>query len=111
MRAEISNAMGSAKARRYGRGPTRARTYVNDEYVFVAMEGGLTAAEEALVEAGEEALVRQYRLRFEEVTSPELAAIVEGITGRTVVAHHSQITFRPVRVFEVFHLDAALSGD
>ena len=51
--------MVSAKARRYGRGPTRARTYFDDEYVFVAMEGGLTASEEALIEAGEHALVRQ----------------------------------------------------
>jgi uncharacterized protein YbcI len=99
--------MVSAKARRYGRGPTRARTYFDDEYVFVVMEGGLTASEEALVAAGEEGLVRQYRLRFEEVTSDELAGVIQEITGRTVVGHQSQITFDPPRIFEICELDAA----
>ena len=103
--------MVSIKARRYGRGPSRARTYFNDEYVFVVMEGGLTASEEALLEAGEERLVRQYRLRFEEVTTDELREVVERVTGRHVVDHHSQITFDPARTFEVFQLDAPPSGN
>src|ERR671913_2355018 len=53
-RAQISNAMVALKKRFYGKGPERARSYLVDEYVFCAMEGGLTRNEEVLVEAGEE---------------------------------------------------------
>lgn len=102
--------MVSAKAQLYGRGPTRARTYFNDEYVFVVMEGGLLTSEEALVAAGEEGLVRQYRLRFEGVVSDQLSAAIERITRRKVLAHHSQVTFDPPRLFEVFQLDEAPEG-
>jgi uncharacterized protein YbcI len=106
MRAAISNAMVRRKAELYGKGPTRAKTFFNDDYVFVVMEGGLTTNEEQLVDAGEEDLVRHYRLRFQEVTGNVLVGDVEEITGRKVVGYHSQITFQPTRVFEIFYLDA-----
>ena len=34
MRADISNAMVGLKKGFYGRGPTKAKTYLNDNYVF-----------------------------------------------------------------------------
>src|SRR5215204_7487563 len=64
-RAQISNAMVALKKRFYGKGPERARSYLMDEYIFCAMEGGLTRNEEVLVEAGQEQAVRQYRLLFQ----------------------------------------------
>ena len=64
VRSEISTAMVRIKRQFYGRGPTKAKTYLNDDYVFCVMEGGLTTNEETLLEAGEEDLVRSYRLRF-----------------------------------------------
>ena len=42
IRAALSNAMVGLKKRHYGKGPERARTFINDEYVFCALEGGLT---------------------------------------------------------------------
>lgn len=102
--ATISKAMVRRKADLYGKGPTRAKTYLNDDYVFCVLEDGLTANEEALLEAGEEMLVRQYRLRFQEVTSAVLCGDIERITGREVLSYHSQITFGPTRVFEIFYL-------
>ena len=106
MRAAISNAMVRRKADLYGKGPTRAKTFFNDDYVFVAMEGGLTANEEQMVAGGQEDMVRQYRLRFQEVTGEILTGDVEEITGRKVVGYPSQITFQPTRVVEIFYLDA-----
>ena len=53
LRAGISNAMVGLKARWYGKGPERARTYLADDDVFVVMEGGLTRNEETLVAAGQ----------------------------------------------------------
>jgi hypothetical protein len=54
LRASISNAMVRLKKRFYGKGPERARTYLNDNYVFCALESGLTRNEQTLVEAGQE---------------------------------------------------------
>src|ERR671917_468963 len=65
--AEISNAMVGLKKEFYGRGPTKAKTYVNDNYVFCVLEGGLTKNEETLLAAGEHQLVRQFRVRFQVV--------------------------------------------
>ena len=104
-RAKISNAMVALKKRFYGKGPERARSYLVDEYVFCAMEGGLTRNEEVLVEAGQEHAVRQYRLLFQETMTKTTTEAIEQITGRRVVGYHSQITFRPTRAFEIFVLE------
>jgi uncharacterized protein YbcI len=107
MRSEISNAMVGLKKRFYGKGPTKAKTYINDNYVLCVLQGGLTRNEETLLEAGEETLVRQYRLRFQEVMAPPTTEAIERLTGRRVISYHSQITFHPDYGFEIFVLDAA----
>ena len=104
--AQISNAMVGLKKEFYGRGPTKAKTYVNDNYVFCILEGGLTRNEETLLAAGEEKLVRDYRLRFQEVMAGPTTEAIERITGRKVVGYHSQIVFDPEFGFELFVLDA-----
>jgi uncharacterized protein YbcI len=104
-RAQISNAMVALKKRFYGKGPERARSYVMDEYVFCAMEGGLTRNEEVLIEAGQERAVREYRLLFQEAMTVTTSQAIEEITGRKVIGYHSQITFRPTRSFEIFVLE------
>jgi uncharacterized protein YbcI len=93
------------KKQYYGKGPTKAKTYVNDNYIFCILEGGLTRNEETLLEAGEEDLVRQYRLRFQEAVSVMTTKAVEEITGCKVIGYHSQIVFNPEFGFELFVLD------
>jgi uncharacterized protein YbcI len=110
MRAEISNAMVGLKKEYYGKGPTKAKSYINDTYVFCVMEGGLTRNEQTLLEVGQEALVRDYRLRFQEAMAETTMAAVARITGRQVVGYHSQIVFDPDRAFEIFVLDAPPRG-
>ena len=109
-RAQISSAMVALKKRFYGKGPDRARSYLVDEYVFCAMEGGLTRNEETLVEAGEEEAVRNYRLLFQQTMGPTTTDAIEQIVGRSVIGYHSQITFRPTRSFEIFVLGDRLAG-
>jgi len=104
--AEVSNAMVGLKKEFYGRGPTKAKTYVNDNYVFCVLEGGLTRNEETLIAAGEHSLVRRYRLRFQEVMAGPTTEAIERITGRKVIGYHSQIVFEPEFGFEIFVLDA-----
>ena len=105
VRAAISNAMVGLKKDFYGKGPTKAKTFLNDNYVFCVMEGGLTRNEETLIERGHEDLVRNYRLRFQEAMANPTVEAIQRITGRSVIGYHSQIVFKPERAFEIFVLD------
>lgn len=105
IRAEISNAMVGLKKEFYGKGPTKAKTFLNDNYVFCVMEGGLTRNEQTLVDRGHEDLVRSYRLRFQEAMEDPTVEAVQRITGCNVIGYHSQIVFNPERAFEIFVLD------
>jgi uncharacterized protein YbcI len=106
LRMALANAMVGMKKQYYGKGPSRARTYLFDEYVFVAMEGGLTRSEETLLADGKADLIRSYRLAFQETVAQTTTRVVEELTGRRVLTYHSQIMFEPTRVFEIFVLDA-----
>ena len=105
LRAALANAMVGLKKRYYGRGPEAAKAYIEDDYIFVVLEGGLTRNEETLLAAGEANLVRQYRLRFQETAAPEICGAVEQVVGRKVITYHSQIMFEPTRIIEMFLLD------
>lgn len=104
MRAALANAMVGLKAKYYGKGPTKAKAYVEDQYVFVVMEGGLTPHEEVLIADGKEDEVRRYRLSFEESMRETATRAVAEIVGREVLDYHSQIVFRPPRTLEWFVL-------
>jgi len=103
-RAAISNALVGLFKDFYGKGPTAAKTYFNDDWVFVVMEDGLTRNEETLVAAGEHDMVRLYRLRFQEVMRDRVCKTVRDLTGRNVLTYHSQLLFDPVRTVEMFLL-------
>jgi uncharacterized protein YbcI len=105
MRAAVANAMVGLKKEFYGKGPVAAKTYFEDDYVFVVLEGGLTRTEETLLAAGDTQLVREYRLRFLEAVTKPICSAVEQIVGRRVLTYHSQIVFDPVRTFEIFVLE------
>jgi uncharacterized protein YbcI len=105
VRAALANAMVAMKKQYYGRGPTAAKAWILDDYVFVAMEGGLTRNEETLIADGKEDLVRRYRLSFQETMREATTTAVTEITGREVLTYHSQIVFHPTRAFEIFLLE------
>jgi uncharacterized protein YbcI len=107
MRAAISNAMVGLKAKWYGKGPERSRTYLGDDDVFVIMEGGLTRNEETLLAAGEAEAVRRYRLLFQSVMRETTMTTLAELTGRVVLDYHSQIVFDPARALEWFVLGPA----
>jgi uncharacterized protein YbcI len=104
IRAALTNAMVGLKKHYYGRGPVAAKAWVLDDYVFVAMEGGLTRNEETLLADGKEEAVRTFRLEFQATMTDTATAAVAEIVGRPVLTYHSQIVFNPVRTFEIFVL-------
>jgi uncharacterized protein YbcI len=105
LRTALANAMVVIMKRYYGKGPTGAKAWLLDDYVFIAMEGGLTRNEETLIEDGKEEVVRTYRLAFQETIREETMGAVAELTGRRVLTYHSQILFGPPRAFEIFVLE------
>ncbi|HLJ04412.1 MAG TPA: Na-translocating system protein MpsC family protein [Solirubrobacteraceae bacterium] len=109
-RAALANALVGLMKQHYGRGPTAAKAWVLDDYVFVALENGLTRNEETLVADGKEEEVRSYRLAFQQTVAPIATRMVSEITGRRVLTYHSQIVFHPARAFEIFVLEPSVSA-
>jgi uncharacterized protein YbcI len=103
--ADISNAIVHLLSKHYGRGPTKAKTYLFDDYVFVVLQNILTTSEQTLVESGQEDLVRKTRIAFQEVLTEEFTSAVAEATGRRVIAYHSQVVFNPDMGFEIFVLE------
>ena len=105
--AAVANDIVRLKAQYYGKGPTEAKAFLNDEVLVVALKGGLTTVERTLLEAGEADLVRKVRLRFQEVMEANFVDSVQRLTGHNVASYMSQIVFDPDYCFEFF----VLSGD
>ena len=111
--ADVSNAVVRLFTDFYGRGPVKAKTYLVDDYVFTVLEETLTVAERTLVRAGQEELVRTFRLTFQTEMYETFVGAVERAVGRRVLTHHSQIAFNPEVCIEFFRLgdvDAATGG-
>ena len=104
--AEISNAIVAIFSECYGRGPTRAKTFIVDNYVFTVLEDLLTTVEETLVASNRKELVREVRITFQTEMADRFTGAVEEITGRKVVTYQSQIAFDPPMGFEVFVLES-----
>jgi uncharacterized protein YbcI len=105
LQARVSQAVVRTMKDLYGRGPTHAKTYLCDEYVFCVMSGGMTRDEETMIRGGAHEAVRDYRLRFQSVIAPELIRRVEDVLGQKIVTYHSQVLFDPDRLIEIFVLD------
>ena len=110
LQAALSNAIVRIMRDFYGKGAARSRTTIFDEYVFVVLEDVLTTAEMTLRNGGAGDLVRKVRMRFEDVMTSAFVGEVERLTGRTVVAYHSQVVLDPPSCFEIFVLDPTQEG-
>jgi len=106
--AAISREMVKAMKTFYGRGPTKAKSYLVDDLLFVVMRGGTLEAEETLLESGEGDMVRAFRQRFENVMAERLIGTIEQLTERKVVTYQSQVLFEPNVVIEMFVFDRPL---
>jgi uncharacterized protein YbcI len=90
----------------YGRGPTKAKSYILDDRILVCvLEETMTKVEQTLVENGHGDKVREVRLTFQEAMADEFKREVAEHTGRRVVAYHSQLTLEPDIGFEFFVLE------
>jgi uncharacterized protein YbcI len=88
----------------YGRGPTRAKSYYEDDLVVCLLRGGFTRVEQTLLEGGRGASVIQQRMEFQELMRARFEAVVERATGRRVIGFMSGNQQDPDIMCEVFIL-------
>jgi uncharacterized protein YbcI len=103
--AAISNTVVRALARTTGRGPTKAKTTLGTNGVFVVLEDSLTRGERTLTDAGEGAAVLDLRRRWQSVMQTDLSREIEELTGRKVIGFMSDNHLDPDLAVEVFVLE------
>ncbi len=108
--AAISNSVVRALARTTGRGPTKAKTTLGENGVFVVLQDTLTQGEQTLADAGEGAAVLDLRRRWQRVMQAEVSREVEQLTGRKVIGFMSDNHIDPDIAVEVFVLEPPPRG-
>ena len=88
----------------YGRGPTQAKTYYEDDLVVCVLRGGFTAVEQTLLDGGRGEAVIEQRMAFQDVMRQRFEAVVEHATGRRVIGFMSGNQQHPDMICEVFIL-------
>jgi uncharacterized protein YbcI len=105
-RGNISRRIVQLHKEYYGRGPTRAKTYINGDLVVVLMRGGFTRVEETLLEEGRGDAVIAQRMDFQEVMEDRFKQVIEEETGRKVLAMMSGNHQHPDLLGEMFVLES-----
>lgn len=103
--SQISNEMVRVMKECFGRGPTRAKSYMLDDLLVVVMRDGMTTAERTMLEFGRSDVVRHFRQEFENEMTGRLVGAVERLSGRKVVTYQSQVMFEPNTIVELFLFD------
>ena len=103
--ARISTTVVKALARTTGRGPTKAKTTLGENGVFVVLQDSLTRGEQTLVDAGEAVAVLDLRRRWQRVMQTDLSREIEELTGRKVIGFMSDNHIDPDLAVEVFILE------
>ena len=103
--AEISNAVVRLISEYTGRGPTRARTFINDDLISVVLHDTLTKGERSLVRDGKAEWVLDTRKQYQRTMRTDLVEAVETLSGRTVAAFFSDNSIDPDMAVETFALE------
>jgi uncharacterized protein YbcI len=100
----ISDGMVALLKEFYGRGPTRTKSYYEDDLVVCVLRGGFSRVEQTLLEGGRGAAVIQQRMEFQELMRGRFEAVIESATGRQVIGFMSGNQQHPDMMCEVFIL-------
>ncbi|HEY2478859.1 MAG TPA: Na-translocating system protein MpsC family protein [Solirubrobacterales bacterium] len=89
----------------YGRGPTQAKSYYQDDLVVCILRGGYTRVEQTLRQGGRGTAVIEQRVAFQELMRERFEDVIEKATGRRVIGFMSGNQQEPDLMCEVFVLD------
>ena len=116
----ISDGMVALLKEFYGRGPTRTKSYYEDDLVVCVLRGGFSRVEQTLLDGGRGDAVIQQRMEFQEVMRHRFTGVIESATRRPVIGFMSGNQQHPDMMCEVFilgptdlvddHESAAASG-
>jgi uncharacterized protein YbcI len=105
---DISRAMVALFKEATGRGPGRARTYIEDGIVLTVLHDTMTKAERTLKDENLEDHVRDLRRIFQGTFRKEAIEAVERLTNRKVLAFLSDHAVNPDYAVEAFILEPGL---
>jgi uncharacterized protein YbcI len=105
--SQLSREIVQLHARLYGRGPTKARSYLHKDYVLCVLEEVFTVAERTLISAGGAEDVQITRRKFQDVVKDEFVEIVERVTSRRVRVFLSQVDVHSNLALEFFLFEDA----
>jgi uncharacterized protein YbcI len=88
----------------YGRGPTQAKSYYQDDLVVCVLRGGYTQVEQTLRDGGRGSAVIEQRMQFQELMRERFETVIEKATGRKVIGFMSGNQQEPDLMCEVFIL-------
>jgi uncharacterized protein YbcI len=100
--SHVSRQIVQLHARLYGRGPTRAKTYITQDYLLTILEEIFTPAENTLIGAGKGEHVQATRMAFQEAVKDAFVEIVEESTGRPVRTLISQVDLDTGAAMQLF---------
>jgi uncharacterized protein YbcI len=111
--AEISRTLVQLHKESYGRGPTKARSFMSDNVLVCMLEGGFLPVEKTLRDHGHADLVTNSSEAMQGVLREQFVQAIEQISGRRVVAFMSGMDEQAelsaeLFVFQPDGLDAAL---
>jgi uncharacterized protein YbcI len=88
----------------YGRGPTRTKSYFQDDLVVCVLRDGFSRVEQTLLDRGRSEAVILQRMAFQDVMRDQFSAVIERATGRRVIGFMSGNQQDPDLMCEVFIL-------
>jgi uncharacterized protein YbcI len=107
--AAISNAIVGIHSKHYGKGPTKAKTYLIDDTIVCVMQDVFTTVERTLIDNDKGDLVREVRTTFQYALRHEFTDAIREITGRDSRAFMSQIDCDADMAVEFFLLEDGVS--
>jgi uncharacterized protein YbcI len=108
----VSTALVQLFREHYGRGPTKAKTYVYDDLVIcVLREAGLTPFEKTMARRGSDARVLGLRRVLQSIIAPHAVGIVEELTGRRVRTSLADSSLDPDITVLTFVMDGVVARD
>ena len=103
--AAISQTVVRALSETTGRGPTKAKTTIGENGVFVVLQDTLTHGERTLSDAGQGRAVLDLRRRWQAVMQADVSREIEELMGRKVIGFMSDNQIDPDLAVEVFVLE------
>jgi uncharacterized protein YbcI len=111
LREEITRSVVRLHKEYIGQGPTKARTYIDEDLIVCVLQGGFSRAERTLFEHGRPGAVIHQRQALDEALRQPLTDMIERVVERTVVGFISAMQPDGELSTLVFLLKPAASAD